>query len=70
METACLIAHDGPLNLAEFLTTKSDCIDLKNRYINETIESEFIKPKEDEDDVSESVKLLDAYFNVIGVSKE
>jgi len=43
---------------------------LKNRYINETIESEFIKPKEDEDDVSESVKLLDAYFNVIGVSKE
>jgi len=70
METACLIAHDGPVNLAEFLTTKSDCIDLKNRYINETIESEFIKPIEEEDYVSESVKLLDAYFNVIGVSKE
>jgi len=70
METACLIAHDGPINLSEFLTTKSDCIDLKNRYINETIESEFIKPKDEEDDVSESVKLLDAYFNVIGVLKE
>jgi len=70
METACLIAHDGPINLAEFLTTKSDCIDLKNRYINEMIESDFIKEKSDEDYVSESVKLLDAYFSVIGVSKE
>ena len=30
METACLIGHDAPCNLHEFLTTKSDCIDLKN----------------------------------------
>ena len=70
METACLIAHDGPKNLAEFLTTKSDCIDLKNRYINEMIEPDFTKEKSEEDYISESVKLLDAYFNVIGVSKE
>lgn len=39
METACLIGHDAPINLHEFLTTKSDCIDLKNNYIRGFIQS-------------------------------
>jgi len=64
-----LIAHDGVINLREFLTTKSDCIDLKNRYISEMIDSTFLKVKKEEDEVSESVKLLNAYFNVIGIER-
>ena len=69
METACLIAHDGPINLFEFLTTKSDCIDLKNRYIREMVDTDLVKETQEECYVAESVKLLDAYLTVIGVSK-
>jgi len=71
METACLIGHDAPKNLFEFLTTKSDCIDLKNKYIKQTVESNVI-PQIDNvmDQVSESVKLLDACLTVIGIDKD
>jgi len=69
METACLIAHDAPCNLFEFLTTKSDCIDLKNNYIKEIIESDHIKDQKEQSIVSESVKLLDAYLISIGVKR-
>lgn len=70
METACLIAHDGLKNLHEFLTTKSDCIDLKNEYLRKMIESDFVKdPKENISMEPESVKLLNSYLTVIGVEK-
>lgn len=66
METACIIGHDAPANLHEFLTTKSDCIDLKNEYIRK-----FIDPLTDRSDeidtIPESVKLLNSYLTVIGV---
>jgi len=67
METACLIGHDAPCNLFEFLTTKSDCIDLKNSYIRNFIESNLIEESEHLDVVPESVKLLNSYLTVIGV---
>lgn len=67
METACLIGHDAPINLFEFLTTKSDCIDLKNKYIRETIETDLIKEEGDVSIVAESVKLLEGYLLAIGV---
>jgi DNA-directed RNA polymerase beta subunit len=67
METACLIGHDAPCNLFEFLTTKSDCIDLKNSYIRNFIESNLIEDSKDLDTVPESVKLLNSYLTVIGV---
>lgn len=66
METACLIAHDVPHDLHEFLTTKSDCIDSKNEYIRKYIQTDLI-PKEEVDNVPESVKLLNAYLIVLGV---
>jgi len=69
METACLIAHDAPDNLFEFLTTKSDCIDLKNRYIQENIEPNLIDYDKEVDSKPESVKLLKAYLTVIGVKQ-
>jgi len=67
METACLIAHDAPNNLFEFLTTKSDCIDLKNNYIRNFIEAGLFDQSLELDTVPESVKLLNSYLTVIGV---
>jgi hypothetical protein len=67
METACLIGHDAPCNLFEFLTTKSDCIDLKNNYIRGFIEHNLLDEMKDLDTVPESVKLLNSYLTVIGV---
>jgi len=70
MEIACLIAHEAYENLDEFLTVKSDCIELKNNYIqnnykigNESKEKEFTE----EDLKPESIKLLNSYFKLIGV---
>jgi hypothetical protein len=67
METACLIGHDAPCNLFEFLTTKSDCIDLKNSYIRGFIEQSLLDETKELDTVPESVKLLNSYLTVIGV---
>jgi DNA-directed RNA polymerase subunit beta len=70
METCCIIAHDAPFNLREMLTTKSDCIDLKNLLIKKAIETETIlREQKPIDEVPESVKLLDSYLRVIGVEK-
>jgi len=67
METACLIAHDVPHNTFEFLTTKSDCIDLKNRFIRETIETDLVKEEKDDSIKPESVTLLESYLKTIGI---
>jgi len=67
METACLIGHDAPCNLFEFLTTKSDCIDLKNSYIRGFIEQNLLDDTKELDTMPESVKLLNSYLTVIGV---
>ena len=66
METGCLIGHDAPVNLAECLTTKSDCTDKKNQYIRDEIDT-GMKLEEEGDNVAESVKLLKAYLTTIGV---
>jgi len=70
METACIIGHDAPLNLFEFLTTKSDCIDLKNRYIREVIDPTLLDDSKELDPRPESVKLLNSYLTVIGVDQK
>jgi len=68
METACIIGHDAPINLFEFLTTKSDCIDLKNKYIRNFIDSNLVDENKVLDTTPESVKLLNSYLTVIGVN--
>jgi hypothetical protein len=70
METACIIAHDATENLFEFLTTKSDCIDLKNRYIQNFIEPNLVDKLQTIDIKPESVKLLNSYLTVIGVDQK
>jgi DNA-directed RNA polymerase subunit beta len=71
METAAFISHDAIINLTESLTTKSDCIDLKNNYIRNELgtdliddDSKFIDP------VPESVKILESYLKVIGINMD
>lgn len=66
-ETACLLGHDAPINLHEFLTTKSDCTDLKNEYIRKFIDSGVIDDLENIDTVPEIVKLLNSYLTVLGL---
>lgn len=68
METACIIGHDAPNNLFEFLTTKSDCIDLKNKYIRNFIDADLVDESKELDTMPESVKLLNSYLTVIGVN--
>lgn len=72
METAALIAHNANMNLREFLTTKSDCIDLKNKYIREEMESDLgkVQIEEEESIVPESVKLLNANLIALGLKRE
>jgi DNA-directed RNA polymerase beta subunit len=65
METACMIGHDVPTNLFEFITTKSDCIDAKNKYIKNLIDYKIDDEKID--NKPESVKLLNAYLTVLGI---
>ena len=69
METACLIGHDAMIDLHEFFTTKSDCIDLKNEYIRNYIETDLVPNKEVLVDIPESVKLLGAYLTVLGTEQ-
>jgi len=68
METACIIGHDAPCNLHEFLTTKSDCIDLKNQYLRNFIDPNLTDSDKELDTIPESVKLLNSYLTVIGVN--
>lgn len=72
MENQAIIAMEGEKNLDEFATTKSDCIDRKNKHINEIITSEklsYLTKEEDFCEKAESVKLMDAYFTQIGVRR-
>jgi hypothetical protein len=70
METACLIAHGAKQNLFEFLTTKSDCIDLKNYLIQKQIEPHMTEEPKEVDMKPESVKLLNAYLTIVGIERE
>jgi len=67
MEMACIVGHDAPHNLFEFFTTKSDCIDLKNRYIRSLIEFDLDDEKKKIDITPEAVKLFNSYLTVLGV---
>ncbi len=72
METAALIGHNARHNLKEFLTTKSDCIDLKNKYISNQLDSELSRVEEEDhvdSIVPESVKLLNANLTALGLKR-
>lgn len=72
MEVSCMIAHDSVHNLNESMTTKSDSIGAKNKWMFDQIDSgnklrnEIYK---ENDMISESVRLLNSYLTVIGIDK-
>jgi DNA-directed RNA polymerase subunit beta len=70
MEVNCLISHGSLINLSEFMTTKSDCIDLKNQYIKSVIDSNYIKEEKVLSSVPEAVNLLKNYLLVVGLDME
>lgn len=70
MEQSAMIGHDATYNLEECLTTKSDCIDLKNQYIKKIIDSNYLKDEENISNVPESVNLLRDYLLVVGLDME
>ena len=71
MEVAALIGHEAVYNLEECMTVKSDCITAKNNYIKSLISPDLEADKLDEiDRLPESIKLLNAYLTVTGVSVE
>jgi DNA-directed RNA polymerase beta subunit len=67
METNCLIGHGALKNLSECMTTKSDCIDLKNQYIKSVIESNYLKDDTLLSTTPEAVNLLRDYLFVTGL---
>jgi len=69
MEVASLISHGGMENLYESLTTKSDCVDLKNKHIKQVIGSEYFREKNDDSIIPESVQLLNSYLTVLGIER-
>jgi len=72
METACLIAHGSKHNLHESMTTKSDCIESKNRWMYEVVDTgnKLRSAQIETDDIGESVRLLNSYLTVIGIDKD
>jgi len=70
MEVNCLIGHGALKNLSEFITTKSDCIDLKNQYIKGIIDSNYLQDEEKISTVPEAVNLLKNYLLVTGLDME
>jgi len=68
METSAVISQGGLENLAEFLTTKSDSTDLRNKYLKESVETNLVKTEDTEVDIiPEAVHLLNAYLKTMGV---
>lgn len=73
MESSSIIAYDSSSFLYETMTTMSDCVEMKNKWMYEMIDSKNKLGNLDFDDsetMSESVKLLNSYLTVIGVDKD
>jgi len=73
MECSCFIGYDGLINLYESMTTKSDCIGLKNKWMYETIDSgNKLRNNnfDDGDNIGESVRLLNSYLTILGIDKD
>ena len=72
MEVSCMIAHDSIHNLNESMTTKSDSIEAKNKWMYDQIDSGNKLRNEtykESDMISESVRLLNSYLIAIGINK-
>jgi len=67
MESGCAVSNDMPINQTEFYTIKSDCIDAKNNYLKQELNTEFTMIKENPDMEPETIKLLRSNLRVLGI---
>ena len=67
MEIWAVIAHGDEKNLNEFITTKSDSIQLRNKYISHCIGNEELLADQDDDRVPQSLRLLESCLKSVGI---
>lgn len=70
MEVWALAAHGATENLDEMLTTKSDSVKKRNKYISKMIQNEDSLVDEWDDEVSQGVRLLQGHLKTIGLGYE
>ena len=67
MEVWAVIAHGDEENLREFITTKSDSISLRNKYISYCMGNDDLSSDSDDDEVPQSIRLLQTSLASIGL---
>lgn len=67
MEVWALAGHGAQENLWEILTTKSDSVRQRNKYISQAIHNDNMLLDDDDDNVSQSIRLLQAKLKSIGL---
>ena len=70
MEVWAVIAHGDIENLREFITTKSDSIYLRNKYISQCMSNSELLNETDDDEVPQSIRLLQTSLASIGLGFE
>lgn len=67
MEVWALIGHGATINLAECLTTKSDSIKKRNKYLSHMIHNDDMLLDDDDDEVSQSIRLFQSLLKTMGL---
>ena len=70
MEIWAVIGHGAEKNLNEFISTKSDSIKLRNKYISEMMCNGDLLLDSDDDEVPQSLRLLQTNLKSIGLDYE
>ena len=70
MEIWAVIGHGAEKNLNEFISTKSDSIKLRNKYISEMMCNSDLLLDSDDDEVPQSLRLLQTNLKSIGLDYE
>ncbi len=70
MEVWALLAHNAKTFLKDLLTVHSDSIGLKNEVLAEMLQNPELKDESDMDIRPQSLRIMEAYLNIIGLSME
>jgi len=68
MEVWALLAHNAKDFLKDLLTVQSDSIGRKNQVLSEILQNPSLTEGEDQDTTPQSLKIMEAYLNVIGIT--
>lgn len=67
MEMWAIIGHGDETNLKEFITTKSDSVQLRNKYIGYCMGNDELLVDQDDDSVPQSLRLMESCLKSIGI---